>query len=119
MAAVLVSPANATELANIAREVGADVLEGDLRYPSDTGGWQFGDLDPSEYLDRYRGKRLVLIIVPVGEAESETYTCGICGFVMNAVQACLRCALANEQDAARLTLDGGDVFDQVRRPQSE
>jgi hypothetical protein len=27
--------ANATELANVAREVGAEVLEGALRYPSD------------------------------------------------------------------------------------
>ena len=34
-------------------EVGADVLEGDLRYPSETGGWRLGDLDLSEYLDRY------------------------------------------------------------------
>jgi len=35
-----VDPANAQELSNIAREIGADVLQGDLRYPSNTGGWQ-------------------------------------------------------------------------------
>jgi hypothetical protein len=33
-----VDPANASELAEIASEIGADVLEGDLRYPSDAGG---------------------------------------------------------------------------------
>jgi len=31
--------ANAHELAQIAGEIGADVLSGDLRYPSETGGW--------------------------------------------------------------------------------
>ena len=32
-----INPANATELATIAREVGAEVLEGSLRYQS--GSW--------------------------------------------------------------------------------
>ena len=47
-------PVNASELATIAREVDAEVLEGDLRYPSVTGSWQLGDVDLGEYLDRYR-----------------------------------------------------------------
>jgi hypothetical protein len=80
-----VEPANMQELAAIAREIGADVLEGAPRYPSDTGGCQLGDLDLSEYLDRCRDQRLVRIIAPVGEAEPATYTCGIRGFVMNEV----------------------------------
>jgi hypothetical protein len=37
---MVVHPANANELATIACEVGAEVVEGDLRYPSETGGWQ-------------------------------------------------------------------------------
>ena len=37
--------ANASELANIARETGAEVLRGALRYPGATGGWQLGDVD--------------------------------------------------------------------------
>ena len=41
-------PANAEELANIAKETGADVLRGPLRYPSYSGGWQLGDIDFSE-----------------------------------------------------------------------
>ena len=51
--------ANATELVTfayevgvIAREIGAEVLEGELRYPSLTGNWQLGDVDLGEHLDR-------------------------------------------------------------------
>src|SRR5450759_4810894 len=62
--------------------------QGDLSYPSQASGWQLGDLDLGEYLTRYRGKHLVLIIAPVGDAPSPTYTCGICGFVMNEVGEC-------------------------------
>lgn len=36
---------NASELAAIAREAGAEVIEGTVSYPSDTGGWLIGDLD--------------------------------------------------------------------------
>ena len=35
-------PANASELANITRESGAEVLRGALRYPGATGGWVVG-----------------------------------------------------------------------------
>jgi hypothetical protein len=34
-----IHPANARELANIAQEVGAVVIDGALRYPSETGSW--------------------------------------------------------------------------------
>jgi hypothetical protein len=74
----VVSPANAHELVIIAHKIGADVLEGALRYPSDTGGWQLGDLDLSEYLDRYRDQRLMMI-APAGDAELATYTWDISG----------------------------------------
>jgi hypothetical protein len=89
-----VDPANAEELAEIAGEIGADVLSGDLRYPSDIGGWQLDDPDLSEYLDRYCDQPLMLIIAPVGEAEPATYTCIVCGFVMNEAGQCPRCKLA-------------------------
>ena len=47
-------PANAEELANIAQETGAEVLRGALRYPSETGGCQVGNVDLSEHLGKYR-----------------------------------------------------------------
>ena len=50
----MIDPSNASELAEIASEIGADVFKGDLRYLSETGGWQLGELDLSEYLDRNR-----------------------------------------------------------------
>jgi hypothetical protein len=83
-----------------------------LRYPSDTGGWQLGDLDLSEYLDRCRDQRLVLIIAPIGDAEPETYTCGVCGFVMNEVGECPRCKLTAE-GRTESAGEGGDILDQV------
>ena len=43
-----------------------------------------------------RYQRQVLIIAPVGQAAAETYTCGICGFVMGDVRACPRCKLIVE-----------------------
>jgi hypothetical protein len=55
-----------------------------------TCGCQLGDIDLGEYLDRYRGKQVVLIIAPVGDAPRPNYTCGICGFVMNEVGECSR-----------------------------
>src|SRR5450759_2005691 len=113
---MIVDPANANELAEIAGEVGADILKGDLSYPSETGGWQLGDLDLGEHLEHYRGQRLILIIAPVGDAPSPTYTRGICGFVMNDVGECPRCklqitALAQEIEQQART---PDVLDQVR-----
>lgn len=108
-----IDPANAQELTIIAHEIGADVLQGALRYPSESGGWQLGDLDLSEYLDRYRDQRLVLIIAPVGPAEAATYTCGVCGFVMNEAGECPRCKMRNA-DAARQANGSSDILDQVR-----
>jgi len=39
----MIDSTNASELATIAPEIGANVLEGALRCPFDTGGWQLGD----------------------------------------------------------------------------
>ena len=97
---MFVDPANIQEIAVMADEVGADILQGVLRYPSDTGGWQLGDLDLSEYLDRYRNERLVLIIAPVGQASDPTYTCGICGFVMNELYSQASCRIVARSSCA-------------------
>ena len=91
-----VDSSNARELARIASEIDADVLTSNLRYPSDTGGWQLGELDLSEYLDRYRDQRMVIIVAPLGPADPQTYNCGICGFVMKGPGECLRCRLVSE-----------------------
>jgi hypothetical protein len=64
-------PANVKELANFARETGAEVLRGPLRYPSETGGWQLGDLDLSAHLSKYRDCEITIVIAATGEAEPE------------------------------------------------
>jgi hypothetical protein len=43
-------PANAEAIAEFAEETGAEVLRGALRYPSESGGWQLGDIDLSEHV---------------------------------------------------------------------
>ena len=95
-----IDPENAIELATIARKFGAEVVEGNLRYPSETGSWQLDEVDLGKYLDRYRDQRLMLVFVPLGEAETEPIICGVCGFVMDAEGECLQCELMLE-DAAR------------------
>lgn len=95
-------PANAEELANIAEETGAEVLCGALRYPSESGGWQLGDVDLGEHLGKYRDREVMLIIASVGKAWKEQVTCGICGFVLNEVRECPRCKLAIATDAEAL-----------------
>jgi len=92
-------PVNTEELANIAQETGAEVLRGALRCPSETGGWQLGDVDLSEHLDKYRGRDVVMIIAPTGKAGMEQFICGICGFVMDEAGECPRCKLVAEETA--------------------
>jgi hypothetical protein len=97
-----IHPANVEEVANVAREVGAEVLRGPLTYPSETGGLQLGDLDLSEYLHKYRDCEITLIIAATGEAEEKPAVCGICGFAMGEVGECPRCKLMNEEAARQI-----------------
>lgn len=106
----MINPANARGLATIAQEIGADISSGDLRYPSETGGWQFGDLDLSEYLDRYRDQQVIVIIASIGPAPEPSYTCGICGFVYNEYGECPRCKVVGK-GVTRSVAGGGDILD--------
>jgi hypothetical protein len=54
----------------------------------------------SEYSDHYLNQRLVPVIAPIGEAEPETYSCCICGFVIHEVGECPSCKLAVQAQAA-------------------
>jgi phage FluMu protein Com len=88
---------NARQLATMAREAGADVLEGNLSYPSRTGGWQLGDVDLGDILGRYRDQRLTVILVPAGKVETETVTCDVCGYIMaESDEECPRCKFLAE-----------------------
>jgi hypothetical protein len=92
-----IDSAKASQLATMAREVGAEVLEGNLRYPSRTGGWQLGDVDLGDFLGRYRDQRLMVILVPAGKAETETVRCNVCGYIMTEDdEECPRCKFLAE-----------------------
>lgn len=95
-------PANTEELATIAQETGAEVLRGALRYPSESGGWQLGDTDLSEHLEKYRDHKLIVIIGSLGRAGAERVICGICGFALNDVGGCPRCKLVTAEAAKEL-----------------
>jgi primosomal protein N' len=60
----------------------------------------------------------MLIIAPVCDAPTPTYTCGICGFVMSEVGECPRCKLQaiefEREVQQRLAERTPDVFEQVR-----
>jgi hypothetical protein len=90
------------ELANIAKETGAQVIRGPLRYPSETGSWQLGDVDLGEHLWQYRDHKVTLILAVTGEAEPERFVCGICGFVMDELGDCPRCKLLNRAIAGAI-----------------
>ena len=97
----LPSPTHTKALARLAKETGDEVLRGPLRYPSETGGWQLGDIDPSAHLSKYRDYELVLVITATGKAE-EQIICGICGAALDKVEECPWCKLANERAARRI-----------------
>ena len=107
---------NASQLATAAREVGAEVLEGKVRFPSQTGGWQVGDVDLGERLTRFRDQRLMVILAPLGTAERETVTCEMCGYEMDETdEECPRCKLIEEYtiDVERRIREREQLFEDV------
>jgi len=81
------------------------VLRGPLRYPSESGGWQLGEVDFSEHLAKYRDHEVVVIIASIGKAgevEKEKYVCGICGSAMAELRECPRCKMQIERTAKGL-----------------
>jgi hypothetical protein len=112
---MLIEPASASELANIAQEVGELVIDGVLRYPSETGSWQLGGVDLGEVLAQYRDQQVVLIIAPVGAAAPDVILCGVCGFPVNETGRCPRCALLTQDEAAaiRCAVDEERLLDEI------
>jgi hypothetical protein len=88
-------------------------VEGNLRYPSETGSWQLGDVDLGEHLDRYRDQRLMLVFVPLSEAETEPVICSVCGFVMDEVGECPRCKLMVEEAAREVESERDQLFENI------
>jgi hypothetical protein len=62
-------PANAKAIAELAEETSAEVLRGALRHPSESGGWQLGDIDVSEHLGKGQDGDLAVTISSGPELE--------------------------------------------------
>ena len=69
---------NAEELATIAQEIGAEVIRGQVRYPSNTGEIEIGGVDIGEYLYELKGQEVVVIVAPLGPVEEPPIICGLC-----------------------------------------
>ena len=103
---------NAHELAQIARETGALVFRGQLRYPGpETGDWEIGSENIPDLLYELRDRQVLLILASIDDGEP-VHLCGICGFVLEKPgDPCPRCALLNEEVGE--TLDSQRVAESV------
>lgn len=71
---------NVQELATRAHEMGAGVLRGPLQRLDEERGWAVGNIHLRDWLTRYAGRDLILIVAVVGEGdESLLKTCRTCG----------------------------------------
>jgi hypothetical protein len=74
-----ISRTDALNLSTAAYEIGADILRGLLEKPSATSGWMIGDTSLDEWLKKYKGQELIVIVAPVGSPSATKQTCGTCG----------------------------------------
>ena len=69
---------NAEELALMAQEIGAEVIRGPVRYPSDLGDVEVDGVGIGKYLHELKDKEVILIIAPLGPVEVVPLICGLC-----------------------------------------
>ena len=68
------------ELASKAHEMGASVLRGSLQRLDGERGWAMGNVHLRDWLARYEGQDLLLIVAVIGEEQEPlTKTCKTCG----------------------------------------
>ena len=73
------SRTEAMNLSANALELGADVLRGRLHRAREGSKWALGDTDLAEWLERYEGQELLIMIAPVGPTSTEIRLCKTCG----------------------------------------
>ena len=110
----MLNSSNDQELAKIAKETGALVLQGQLEWPgSEQMGWQVGPDILDDILYAHNDRQVFLILAPVDGGEP-VHLCGISGFVLEAPgDPCPRCALLDEDVAG--ALDGKRVAESVEK----
>lgn len=69
---------NAEGLATIAQEIGADVIRGEVRYPSNSGDIEVAGVDIGEYLFELKNHEVVVIVAALGLVGEHPVICGLC-----------------------------------------
>ena len=83
--------ASIRELASAAYELDARIVEGQLRRSAEDGRWMVGDTRLNEWLSRYDGQEVVLIVASLeDDRPMPSKTCRTCGTEYTGIH-CPRC----------------------------
>lgn len=90
--------ASIRELASAAYELDSGVVEGQLRRSGQNGRWMLDDTDLNEWLDKYEGQEIVLIVASLEEGERpiQPKICRTCGTEYVGIE-CPRCREARSR----------------------
>jgi hypothetical protein len=61
----------------IAQEIGAEVIRGPVRYPSESGGIEVGGVDLGDYFYELKDQEVMLVIAPIGPVQELPIICGL------------------------------------------
>ncbi len=100
---------DAEELASTAREIGAQVIRGSVRYPGHEGGLHAGDVDNERPLCELKDQEVLVIVAPLRSTQKVPTICGLCGTPYEGGQ-CPACK-AEREEAKRL-VEERLLFDQ-------
>jgi len=88
-------------LPQVVRDLGAGrVLQGILRFPSETDAWAIGSADLEWILEQYVGMQVIMIILPLGKHMSRKI-CPTCGKAYSGA-GCIQCAVVGDGIEERL-----------------
>jgi len=87
---------NVEELALMAQEIGAEVIIGPVRYPSESGDIEVGGVDIGEYLYELKDQEVIVIVAPLGPVEEPPTICGLCRTPYDG-EECPTCKAEREQ----------------------
>ena len=83
--------ASIRELASAAYELESGVVEGRLKRDAEGGRWMVGDTQLNEWLDRYAGQQIVLIVASLDDNRPVPHkVCRTCGTEYVGIE-CPRC----------------------------
>jgi len=81
------------------------LIRGALHYDEKSGNWYLDDVNMTPYLARYRDREVMIVLAPLGKAETVEQprtTCDICGCALDDMGDCPHCQLHFVQSARQL-----------------